>query len=199
MAMWPHDRNSVLPGDDDRIDRAIDEVARQMTAGSPGADLKARVLARIGEPRPVWRSPWILAPIATAAVVLLIVLAWPHQGPDDAERATAAVTPPSRAAQRPPVAPAPAQTAQSNSATAETARTPRAVPTAVRHRPVRYPATAAPSTIDALAPPPLEVASIQLSALPDADSIHIDPLEAITSIELAPLGPLDVDDQGERR
>jgi len=54
------------PDDNDRIDAAIDAVARHMTAGAPGADLRVRVIARIRERRPVWRSPWVLSPLALA-------------------------------------------------------------------------------------------------------------------------------------
>src|SRR6266540_1093828 len=35
------------PVDDERTDRAVDEVARQMTAGEPGPDFTARVVARM--------------------------------------------------------------------------------------------------------------------------------------------------------
>jgi len=37
--------------DDERIDAAIDESARQMTAGEPGADFRVRLMARIDAER----------------------------------------------------------------------------------------------------------------------------------------------------
>ena len=59
-------------------DNEIDEVARAITEGEPDGSLKARVLARIdGPPRSTWRSPWILAPIATAAIVIVAVMVMP--------------------------------------------------------------------------------------------------------------------------
>ena len=55
-------------------DDEIDAVARTMTEGEPDGALEARVLARIDRPRWNWRSPWILSPIAVAAVLMIAVM-----------------------------------------------------------------------------------------------------------------------------
>src|SRR5207244_1346428 len=56
-------------------DNEIDDVARAMTEGEPHGSLKARVLARTHpQRRSIWRSPWILAPIATVAIVIVAVV-----------------------------------------------------------------------------------------------------------------------------
>ncbi|MBI3493065.1 MAG: hypothetical protein HY047_14985, partial [Acidobacteria bacterium] len=57
----------------DALDSAIDEAARQMTAGNTGAAFKARVLARLHERRSIWRSPWMRSPIAVAALIVVAV------------------------------------------------------------------------------------------------------------------------------
>jgi hypothetical protein len=57
-------------------DSEIDDVARQMTEGGPDANVKARVLARIGaaSPQP-WlrRSVWTWSPVAVAAAAVLVL------------------------------------------------------------------------------------------------------------------------------
>src|SRR5438067_406718 len=62
---------------DDDLDRVVDNVAREMTAGEPDSALKARVLARIerGESvRRTWRPAWIIAPLAAAAMAIVVVM-----------------------------------------------------------------------------------------------------------------------------
>src|SRR3989442_14162911 len=62
---------------DAEIDRAIDDAAREMTAGEPDGAFKARVLARIesGESvRRTWRAAWILAPLAAAAAIVIAMV-----------------------------------------------------------------------------------------------------------------------------
>src|SRR5258708_32857440 len=63
---------------DERMNSAIDEVAQQMTEGSPaaGADFRRRILARIeagDAPRRSWRAAFGLSPIAVAAVIVIAV------------------------------------------------------------------------------------------------------------------------------
>jgi hypothetical protein len=74
--MWPEDR--------DRIDSAIDAVARQMTDAAPGAALKARIMARIRATRPLWRSPWVISPATVAVIVVLAISLyhWRSSTPD---------------------------------------------------------------------------------------------------------------------
>ena len=63
---------------DERVNGAIDEVARQMTEEAPphGADFRRRVLARIASndaPRASWRTAFVLSPIAVAAAIAIAV------------------------------------------------------------------------------------------------------------------------------
>src|SRR5262249_62010286 len=57
--------------DDNDLDRVIDDAARGMTAGEPGASFRARVIARIDERRAPWTRPFVLVPIAAAALIAL--------------------------------------------------------------------------------------------------------------------------------
>jgi hypothetical protein len=64
---------------DERVNIAIDEVAREMTEEAPAtddADFRRRVLARIAsddEPRASWRAAFVLSPIAVAAAIVIAV------------------------------------------------------------------------------------------------------------------------------
>src|SRR5207302_1165531 len=65
---------------DERVNGAIDKVARQMTEAAPagGAEFRRRVLARIDAretPRRSWRAAFVLSPIAAAMVIAIAVLA----------------------------------------------------------------------------------------------------------------------------
>src|SRR5262245_30462919 len=96
--MWPGSDH-----DSDRLDRAIAEVARQMTEGAPSADLKSRVLALLGERERLWfsrRLVWTMAPIA-AAVVIALVVAGRVGNSGDRRRDAAATQAPANAAPRP--------------------------------------------------------------------------------------------------
>jgi hypothetical protein len=178
---------------DDGLDRLIDDVARQMTAGQPSSDFRARVIASLDRrPRRVWRPMWIAAPlVATTAIVLAMVVARPFKGRD-----------------RGTESPAIRQSSQAVSAeTAAAAPTPDT--TTVRLKPdTTYgeaherPGVAAAgrrqdllsgaaATIDALAPLPLEpapigVAALGIEALP-TESIAVRQLDAIAPIGIAPL------------
>jgi hypothetical protein len=58
-------------------DSLIDDVAREMTSVPPGADLAARVTARIeaeGLSRRAWRHPWLLSPVAAVALIVMAVV-----------------------------------------------------------------------------------------------------------------------------
>src|SRR5438093_12696906 len=62
---------------DAEINRAIDDIARELTAGEPDGAFKARVIARIesGESvRRTWRAAWIIAPLAAAAAIAIVVV-----------------------------------------------------------------------------------------------------------------------------
>jgi hypothetical protein len=71
---------------DERVNRAIDEVARQMTeeAQPASADFRRRVLAQIASneaPRASWRAAFVLSPIAVAAAIVIIVMFVRTPGP----------------------------------------------------------------------------------------------------------------------
>ena len=177
---------------DDAINRAIDEVAREMTAGEPRADGRARAMARIDaagitgarELQPDRRVG--RATCTAAAIALLAVFAYRERRPlvrelrpsgsgVSATRQLAAGrgTPGSRM---------------------ESLRSPiPAVPATIeptRRVPARRGMAIAPSPIDQLAPPRIDVAPL---AIDDLDSLPIDvpPLESIAPIAVAPLGQGD--------
>src|SRR5438094_163583 len=61
---------------DDRFDDLVDDVAKSMTSVPPDASLAQRVSSRIaeeGERRAARWLPWVLAPVASAFVVMLAV------------------------------------------------------------------------------------------------------------------------------
>jgi hypothetical protein len=175
----------------DPIDTLIDDAARRLTEGAPGADFEAGVLARIGCPRVTWRTPWILSPLAIAGVVLIAAIAY-RARPLDRETAqparTAAVEPadtagdPNQTVVQPPADTVPASP-----------RHPRFAPdTRARHRRTRGLAApvAAASEVETLAPPALLTDSIEVERLTRPALITIEPLET-TSIALAPIGDGD--------
>jgi hypothetical protein len=204
MTMWPDDN--------DRIDAAIDAVARHMTEGAPGAGLTARVLARIRERRPVWRSPWVLSPLALAAVLLVAVAlnhVWlANRGDTRAREAqselsgrggngqsAARQTAPVGAAQ--PREPGPLVQADASRPPASSFVPQR--PAAERNhgekpdsRRTLSPAAATTimSDIDTLALPALDVDSIAVDRLARPEPLVVQRLE-ITSIALAPIGEGD--------
>jgi hypothetical protein len=183
MAMWPDDP--------DPVDAAIDEVACQMTDGMPGANFKTRVLARIGESRATWRSPWILWPLALAAVVLVAVMV--HRGrPADLHDLRSAAEPGQATAL---IRPKPDTTAGAEIPTpGDTSDTGRPHTTAVPPKPHvtrTFDTSPGPaSDIDALAPAALDVGSIALERLARPEPIVIQRLET-TPITLAPIGEGD--------
>jgi hypothetical protein len=92
----------LMPGEENLlIDEAIDDTARELTEGRPGAALRANVAAWIaGHQSSPWRLGWV-AGSAVAAVVIVMALLWPT-GPNespiaDRERRTTVT----------PIAPAP--------------------------------------------------------------------------------------------
>jgi hypothetical protein len=184
MAMWHDDR--------DRMDAAIDEVAREMTAGAPAAAFKARVLARISGSRVERRWQWVLSPLAVAALVL-IVLAVYRMRPAYRDRTftTSAGVVQSAGNNQPP-----AERVQQRN---DDVVAPRPLRSPARHdpggradaaRPVADAMTPA-SDVVALAPPQLEIDSIDLEQLADPASLVIQRLEP-TSIAVTPIG------EGER-
>jgi len=160
---------------DDAINRAIDEVAREMTAGEPRADGRARAMARIDaagitgarELQPDRRVG--RAACTAAAIALLAVFAYRERRPLVREL-------------RP--------SGSGVSATRQLAAGRGTPGSRTRRVPARRGMAIAPSPIDQLAPPRIDVAPL---AIDDLDSLPIDvpPLESIAPIAVAPLGQGD--------
>ena len=55
-------------------DERIDEAARQLTEGQPGAGFRTRVLARLDARPRRWPRAWLLAPAAAIAIAVLVVV-----------------------------------------------------------------------------------------------------------------------------
>src|SRR5262245_39824626 len=185
MSMNP--MHPMDPLEDETLDRAIDRAARELTAGEPNASFRTRVMDRIGE-RSTWRSPWVWAPIAAAAVVAIAVM---PRGPQRAE---------------PPVLLASHSTSLALSVCGleptlarealvapVSGNVPGVVPRDAAPR-VRRPRSA-DSAVAALAPDPLSTPSLAVDPIGPADSIRVTELETITTITVAPIG----EPQGERR
>src|SRR5262245_57659332 len=180
---------------DGAIDRAIDDVARGMTAGEPNGALRARVMARIAGPqRAWWRSPWVLSPLALAAIVMIAVVVWDRESDRGPEKA---------ALQRRPFTIAAFTMPSSRRSSLEFNASESGRPLAT-HEPDAglTPGTtyARESAVAALAPPPLDMPSIALGQLAveritPGETIQLPELETITPITVAPIG----DPQGERR
>src|SRR5262245_54387394 len=191
----------------ERLDRLIDEVARQMTDGHPSSDFRARVMANLDRrPGRVWRPIWIVAPLGTLAVAVLVVLvARPFftSAPHRMQRAT--VDAPKREEgvggqgrdRRAGPAPQPSsQALKKESGFGETRKAEtrleglkQGTRVAAAGRRQHPPSGAA--EVAALAPPPLEVQplgveGIGIDALPTG-SIAVPQLDAIAPIGIAPL------------
>jgi hypothetical protein len=159
---------------DNAIDRAIEQAARELIAGEPSPAFRVRVMARLGERRGIPRSAWLLSPIAVAAVVLIAL------------------------SLRTPVSHPPAHEELRTRAIDLIASVPdRPVPLVTPAIEIRRDPTpvAGQSVVAALAPPQLEVPSLVLTEMPVGESIGIPELETIAPITVAPIG----DPQGEHR
>jgi hypothetical protein len=173
--------------DDDRVDAAIDAVARALTARAPDAALRARILARLESP-PRWRRMWIVAPAAAAVTIALAIgLISGRREPDrpirtdvpgvDAPRNSSAQnTPAATAAAR-----ADAGAGRSRRAGSESAGLPNGV--AARAAP--------PSDIASLAASPLVVESIAVDPIDSGDPLTLSRLDAPSPLDVAPLSITD--------
>jgi hypothetical protein len=149
------------------IDRAIAQVARELIAGEPSPAFRVRVIARLDERRPIRRSVWLLSPIAVAAIVLIVL---------------ALRTPPSAPRRQDELA---ARAMYFTVSVPDRAAPPLTVPIETEPPPIPV---AGQSVVAALAPPPLEVASLMLTEMPVGESIEIPELETIAPITVAPIG-----------
>jgi len=171
---------------DERLDRLIDDVAKQLTAGQPSSDFRARVIARLDRPpRRAWWTSWIAVPLGAMAVTMIaLAVARPFKGdrgvgPAPRQSSRAAKT------ETVPAAPTPDGT---------TVRPPPSPPRGFRGtgRPdTRSNLSSGEAAVAALAPPPLEPPSIGVQALGVdrllTESIAITELDAITPIAVEPL------------
>ena len=168
---------------DERLDRLIDEVARQMTDGHPSSDFRARVIANLDRrPSRVWRPIWIVAPLgALAAAVLVMLVARPFDGRD--RGAGPAPQPSSQALKK--------ESGFGETRKAETRLEGLKQGTCVAAAGRRQHPPSGAAEVAALAPPPLEVQplgveGIGIDALPTG-SIAVPQLDAIAPIGIAPL------------
>lgn len=168
--------------DDHEIDSAMDEVARQMTAGAPSPRFRARLLARV-EARRVEPGRWTLPAIALAAPVIVVALfVLVNRTADRGSREPGAAA---------PMAAAPRRTTPSSPPPVASPPSPRRV------RPVRPPMhlPIEASELDALAPPALAVTSIAVAGIPSPPSISVEPLA-----DVQPLAVVALDQsEGDRR
>jgi len=176
----------------DEINRAIDDVAREMTAGEPRTDLRARAMARIdpagiigaGQLQP-GRSVGRAA-VAAAAVVSLTVFAYREIRPLVRQlRPSGSGVSAARQLSAGHGTPGPRMESPQNPIPVRPA-----IIEAARRVPARPGMAIAPSPIDQLAPPRIDVAPL---AIDDLDSLPIDvpPLESIAPIAVVPLGQGD--------
>lgn len=172
-------------------DSEIDDAAREMTRGEPDAGLKTRVLARIDEPRRIWRSPWILSPIAVAAVAVVAVMVFrtpetvplPSQTlragkPDTTDVLVNTETVPgtNKTAGAPVVAGVPGLSPGEGSRTG--ARTRTAAPLTMTTGPAVVEDLAARAgDMESIAPAPLEIEPLATDAMEMMESIQITRLE----------------------
>jgi len=172
---------------DEQLDRLIDDVAREMTAGQPSSDFRARVIASLDRrPRRAWWTFWIVAPLGTLAVaVLLMMVARPFQGRDRGAESPA-LRPSSEATK--------ATTAPMTQPDSRAVRLPPSPPRGFGEtgKPgTRSNLSSDEAAVAGLAPPrldlaPLTVDAIRVDAL-TTDSIAVTQLDTITPIAVDPL------------
>jgi len=176
---------------DERVDAAIDEVARELTRGELPPDFQHRVLVRLerGDGRlRTWR-PALLAPLAAAAVVLLAVLVdrapWRSDGTPEVRQEVRVQVPGDVVLQ--PVTSAGQALDGSNT---EPSRTP---PRVSRVPDPRYGGGAggrSPIASD-LAPAPIQIPTLEVEAMESTDiaALSVDGMESIDvpGLDVAPL------------
>lgn len=169
--------------DDERLDAAIDDVARQMMAAEPRADFRAHVMANLETRRrfvPFWR-PAVAGLSIAALIAIAVIVSRDRPQPD---------TQPHQSA---PVATSPQTASQWPEVGLETSR-PVRVKAATPY--IDLPGAGNATRIEPLTPFAIDLQSIAVAALPAEDSLAVAPLQPVASIAVA---PLDADDQGDRR
>jgi len=193
--------------DDEQIDAAIDESARQMTAGEPGADFRVRLMARIdaesgfsaaGFARRAWRPA--LAGLSLAALIV-IVLAVSRDRQQPASRVASAPASTVRQHEPDPTAkvrlePDAAYEAKPDSPLVRLPPSPLRGFGGPRKPDPTHDAGDDLRDVESLDLPSIDLDSIAVTSLAAGDSIHIDPLPPVPSIAVT---PLDVENEGDRR
>jgi hypothetical protein len=170
----------------DRLDERIDSVAREMTAGAPRSDFRARVLSRIETrvSRPLWWRPIAIVPVAAMILIVAAVgirersLRVNHTASSIEARTEAGVRSSQPGAQPIPTRPVMPSTVTPDQVTST-------APTRMARRAASAEPTLDTDTIDELAPPPLEVTPIPMDGI--ATSRLEFPALAVSSIAMAPL------------
>jgi hypothetical protein len=168
------------------IERVIDEAARSLTAGEPGAAFRANVIDRVVScraPRRARRPLGILLP--ASAVAIVIVALWIARDRRDA----GVSAPPQTASFRPDVTLPQLAVRRPNAAPARSRDVPS--PIAALKGP-RYSINSAP--LSELDPAPLTVPSIAMRRIDPGESIQLDRLQAIAPLAISRLD----DSQGDR-
>ncbi len=169
-------------------DRAIDTVARRMTAREPSAGFSARVVARLDEGR-VRRQPWtwIALPVGAAALVILAIASLPMmRGPQPlAPQPLTAVQgggPALPGVQPAPalVPPAPAVSAVAQTRPRTTARRDAGIVVEPAHGGVVIEALQhhAPISVAPVQPPAIPLGDVSVAPLADLKPIEMEPLPA---------------------
>ena len=181
---------------DERLNTAIDEVARQMTDAGPGAaaDLRRRVVARIeagGVPRQRWRAAFVWSPLAVATALAVAFFVARSFQPGDLRRPGPSGTPVTSLPSSPTAA------AAQPEKTSTQRPTPEATVSAARrnaeHSAGSFEPAAAGTMPHEPAPAiePLDVAPLTVDAL-RPDPIPVEQLETIAPILVAPLDITDM-------
>ena len=187
---------------DERLERLIDDMARQMTAGQPSSDFRARVIASLDRPpRRAWWTSWIAVPLGAMAVTMIaLAVARPFKGGRGAspaprqssqaaktETAPAAPIPDTTTVRLPPSPPGVFGETRKPDTTYERSQRETRGAAADRHQaPSSGAAEVATLAPPPLVVPPLGVEAIGLDALPTG-SIAVPQLDAIAPIEIVPL------------
>ncbi len=181
----------------DPIDRAIDEVAREMTTVAPPGDFRARVVARLDAPARRRPASWTRAVVASCAAAAVAVAMVTYRATRSEVRPQVRsevrpqvrLKPPQVRLKPDPTYPSPSAAYPGPSATHLSPSATDPGPSATDPGPsAPYPGPSAPrrvtippSPIDALAPRRLDV-----------DPLHIDDLVAPLSVDSIAADPLDV-------
>jgi len=177
-----------MHGDDERLDAAIGEAARQMTAAEPHPDFRRRVMARFDR-KPTRRMGWLALAALSAAAGLVIALVVQRPA-----RQTVPLKPDATSAQTTLdgtpalLPPSPTRSDASRHVVALRERVPRGMQVP--------PAPETSSDVEPLATEPIDFESISVTNLAPQDSIAIQPVQAAAPIAVAPLG---LDDEGDPR